>query len=134
LLEASFIFLDPPEPGARARLSVALRVSGNQARTSVAFTIPIEWFDGYRLTGTLPASTVDDAATPGVRRIVVSNLVPGQGSFIAEVVATGERVDPPHVRVLHQSYGELIGEANPPTIAPRPRPGRFLRSGSRAWA
>ena len=34
----------------------------------LALAIPLDWFDGYRLTATLPVATVDGSAEPGIRR------------------------------------------------------------------
>jgi LPXTG-site transpeptidase (sortase) family protein len=123
LLSSSFVFLDPPEPGARARVAVGIRVIAGATPASVTLGIPLQWFDGYRVATTEPSASVENLPDPGFRRLTFSNIAPGEGALELDVVAKAERVDPPDMRVTLEPDGDLVGEAHPRTIAPRPRPG-----------
>jgi hypothetical protein len=124
LLDAKFLFLDPPEPGAHPRLSIDLRVDSNAAGPSLAVSIPSDWFDGFTISTTQPPSTPDASADASSHRVVFSGVGPGPFTLVFDAVATGERVDAPSVRIERADTGALIGEVHPQTLAPRPRPGR----------
>ena len=120
--DARFVFLDPPEPGARARLTLPVHVGSTPSATSLTLAIPLGWFDGYRIAS-VATSSIDDSSQPGWRRIVLPQVTSGDNTIALDFVATGERVDAPLTRVMAEPGNVLIGEVQARTFAPRPRPG-----------
>jgi LPXTG-site transpeptidase (sortase) family protein len=121
LLAASFVFFDPPQYGAHARLSISLRNRGHQP-VDVAVSIPTDWLDNYRLLTTLPESTIDPEPADGMRRLTFSLQPRSDLTLLFEFVATSDSVEPPVAQVA-LATGDALGEAHPRTMAPRPRPG-----------
>jgi len=123
LIDSGFMFLDPPQPGARARFWLNLHTNGGQSGGPIALAIPLAWFDGYRVASTTPSASIDVTTDDGRRRLVFGTLAPGAATLQVDVVSTAEGVAPPSVRVELAVSGTTIGEAHPRTVAPRPRPG-----------
>jgi LPXTG-site transpeptidase (sortase) family protein len=121
LLDATFVFLDPPQPGARARLSISIRNRGAQP-IDVAVSIATDWFENYRLLKTLPESTTDPEPADGMRRLTFVPQPRGDQTLELEFAATSDSVEAPVAQIALTS-GEALGEAHPRTMAPRPRPG-----------
>ena len=128
LTNAEFRFLDPPEPGARARLTASVHSVASDASDPFDLTIPMKWLSsGYHLEKITPApadgtpptgQAVDDQL-----RITFDGLAPDAAEDITiDVVATAEVLDAPDVRVL-DADGREVGHLKPPTQAPHPRPG-----------
>jgi len=83
LIDSGFMFLDPPEPGARARFWLNLRTTGVQPGRPIALAIPLAWFDGYRIARTasdLLAGLHERAALPWVSRATRSSTCANQSS------------------------------------------------------
>jgi hypothetical protein len=122
-----FQFLDPPEPGAHARLTVQLSNSARLDSGPVLVSIPSDWFASYAMIGTIP-SVLDDSTTDMGERTFRLASFGGNSvmTFELHVTATDEVTDPPHVAV-RVSPSELIGESTPRTEAPLPRPGPAMR-------
>lgn len=116
-----FRFLDPPEPGAHARLAVSVRNRADAPTDPLVVALPATWFAGFEVLGAVPA-VLDDAERDGRRRFIWPALGPGEERTVElHVLATAEEVDGPEVRV---ALGEAeVGGGRPRTVAPRPRPG-----------
>jgi sortase A len=123
LADVQFEYLEPPEPGATARLTVSLVNGSDLDSPPLALAIPGSWFKSYRLFNAIPAATADDTDADGQRVLQFPRLVAGGSAAIQlQVVATAESLEAPHVEV-HLVGGDSIGEAQPTTVSPRPRPG-----------
>jgi len=123
LVESDFRFLDPPEPGAQARISVEVRNRANLPTGPLHLAAPARWFQSWKVVAADPP-VLDDRVEPGNRRaFVFPSLDPhADALFEIQLVATDDDVDPPDLR-LALDNGDEIGRARPDTIAPRPRPG-----------
>jgi LPXTG-site transpeptidase (sortase) family protein len=128
LTNADFRFLDPPEPGAHARLTASVHSISTEPSAQFNLAIPMKWLSsGYHLEkitpnpadGTPPTGqAVDDDL-----RISFEGLAPDAAEDITvDVVATAEVLDAPDVRIL-DADGREVGHLKPPTQAPHPRPG-----------
>jgi hypothetical protein len=121
--EVDFRFLDPPEPGAHARLAVAVLNRAPVPTGPVSLVIPSPWLRSFTVFGAVPGVLDDRAEGDGERRYVFGGLAPGEQRVVElHVLATAEEVDAPEVRVLLGDAAE-IGRTRPRTVAPRPRPG-----------
>jgi hypothetical protein len=120
---AEFRFLDPPEPGAHARLTVTLRNRAPLESGPISVGVPAEWFGRYRIIGAVPPVLADRAHEDGTRYFDFPGPAPGDASTLElHVAATDEEVSSPEIR-LALLDGDSIGTVRPQVIAPRPRPG-----------
>jgi len=124
--EVAFQFLDPPQPGATALLSLAIRNPTDQPSGPVSLDLPTAWLKGYSIEGVVPLPV--DGTLNGQRvdqnlRFTVDGPPPGDVAQVAVyVVTTDEVIDAPALRVV-DAEGREIGRAQPPTEAPRAPPG-----------
>jgi LPXTG-site transpeptidase (sortase) family protein len=126
LTNVAFQFLDPPQPGATAVLSMLIENPTETPSQPVSLHLPTAWLTGYRIQGVVPLPI--DGRLTGER--VDSNLRlmvdgPAAGDVLelhVFVVTTDEVVDSPRLRVT-DSLGREIGRAQPPTQAPPAEPG-----------
>ncbi|HEY2593341.1 MAG TPA: sortase [Chloroflexota bacterium] len=124
---ADFRFLDPPEPGAHAR--IAFTVSNHASVTSSRILLGIDssWFDGYSIIGSAPAVTEDRTDDSGLRTFSFPPISPQESAtYELHVTSTKEGTTAPAITVLASS-GDNIGEIDQPsTFAPPPRPGPVM--------
>lgn len=116
-------FLDPPEAGARARLTLELRNHSDLATPPLSLAIKTDWFAGFQVVAAEP-SVLDDQSTPdGLRSFLFPALEPAATvTLTLDLVATDDLVDPPTIEVRLPD-GAVIGAARPSVSGPRPRPG-----------
>lgn len=124
---AEFRFLDPPEPGAHARLAVDVVNHGPTTSGRVLLGVPARWFDSYSIIGTGPAVSDDRTDDNGLRTFSFPPILAGAtASYELHVTALGEGTTAPAVKVL-LGNGDVIGEvAKPSVLAPTPRPGPVM--------
>ncbi|MBV9355557.1 MAG: sortase [Chloroflexi bacterium] len=123
LNDVEFEFLEPPEPGATARLTILLHDSADDPTPPVSVTLPADWLRSYSIFNTVPAATDDQTDDDGQRLMQFPALAPGADETIQlQVVATAETLAAPHI-TIGLAGGDAIGDAQPTTIAPHPRPG-----------
>lgn len=123
LVEADFRFLDPPEPGAHARLAVTLQNRADRPTGPLSVVLPSRWLQGFQVLGAIPPVLDDRPGGEGERQFVFGSLAPGERQTVElHVLATAEEIDAPEVRVTLSDSAE-VARARPRTIAPRPRPG-----------
>jgi LPXTG-site transpeptidase (sortase) family protein len=123
LIDSEFRFLDPPEPGAQAHVSVSVRNDSPLPTGPLRLTLSTRWLAGWRVLAADPP-VLDDYPQPGNRRSFDFPGLDGEseGTLELQLVATDDLVDPPALHVSLQD-GEEIGTAQPQTVAPRPDPG-----------
>jgi LPXTG-site transpeptidase (sortase) family protein len=122
-----FRFLDPPQPGAHARVAITVSNHANATSSRILLGINADWFDSYSIIGTGPAVAEDRIDDNGLRTFSFPPIG-GQESATYElhVTSTQEGTTPPSVTVLASS-GDTIGEVDKPeTLAPPPRPGPVM--------
>jgi LPXTG-site transpeptidase (sortase) family protein len=123
LAEVDFRFLDPPEPGAHARLAVSLVNRADAPTSSVSVIVPSRWLQSFTVFGAVPGVLDDRAHGDAERWFTFDGLGPGeQRTLELHVTATAEEVDGPAVRIVVGDDAE-IARVKPRTVAPRPRPG-----------
>lgn len=124
---ADFRFLDPPEPGAHARVAVTVANHANVSSGRVLLGIDSSWFDTYSIIGTGPAVSADRTNDDGLRTFSFPPVAAGASvTYELHVTSTEEGTRAPMVKVLLEN-GELIGEAGKlVTLAPQPRPGPVM--------
>ncbi|MGI9148440.1 MAG: sortase [Chloroflexota bacterium] len=126
LLAAEFQFLDPPEPGARARLSVSIHNPADTPGGPISLVLPLDWLAGYRLQAFDPApvgGTQGGAfADDSLQLTFDGPEAQSDVDLAVEVVAIDEVIDAPMLRVL-DADGAEVGHVRPPTQAPAPLPG-----------
>jgi LPXTG-site transpeptidase (sortase) family protein len=122
---SDFTFLDPPEPGAHAHLTVMLQNDEPQISPPLALAFASSWFGGYQLESSAPAVVADRAGRDRRRRLVIDGVPPGVSTLDFNFVSTAEGLEPPDIH-LETSAGLLLGAAQPPTAAPPPRPGPVM--------
>jgi LPXTG-site transpeptidase (sortase) family protein len=125
--EADFRFLDPPEPGAHARVAISVTNHASVASGRVLLGIDANWFDSYSIIGTGPAVSEDRTDDTGLRTF---NFPPvttrSTANFELHVTATGEGTRAPSLTVLLEN-GDPIGSTEKlSTFAPTPRPGPVM--------
>jgi LPXTG-site transpeptidase (sortase) family protein len=125
--DTDFRFLDPPEPGAHARLAITISNHASAISDRVLLGIPSRWFDGYKIIGTGPAVSADRTDDSGLRTFSFPPIIGGATvTFELHVTAIGEGTQAPSVQVL-LAGGDEIGEvAKPSVFAPTPRPGPVM--------
>jgi hypothetical protein len=123
LAEVDFRFLDPPEPGAHARIAVSLVNHASVPTGPLRVAVSTRWLNDFKVFGAIPGVLDDRALGDDQREFVFPGLQPGERQTVElHVLATAEEVDAPEVRLLLGDAGE-VGRARPRTVAPRPRPG-----------
>jgi sortase (surface protein transpeptidase) len=126
LADAAFQFLDSPQPGATARLSVSIRNPTDEPGGPVSLDLPLAWLKGYAIEGVVPLPTdgrIDGQRVESNLRITVDGPAARDALDLSVfVVTTDEVIDAPSLRIL-DAEGREIGRAHPPTEAPRPEPG-----------
>lgn len=127
LESTEFRFIDPPEPGAHARLLISVANHATVSSGRILLGIPASWFEGYSIIGTGPAVSADRTDDNGLRTFSFPPLDPQtSASFELHVTAIGEGTQAPSVKVLLDN-GDLIGQVDKPsTLAPTPRPGPVM--------
>ena len=123
LAEVDFRFLDPPEPGAHARLAVSILNRATVPTGPLSVVVPARWLKEFQVFGAIPGVLDDRARGDDERQFVFGGLAPGERLTVElHVLATAEEVEAPDVRLLLGDDRE-IGRVRPRTVAPRPRPG-----------
>ena len=129
LTEADFRFLDPPEPGAHARLAVTLQNRSDLLTGPITLVLSARWLQAFSVFGAVPAVLDDRAVGDAERRFTFPGLAANERQTVElHLLATADEVDAPEVRVM-LGEGDLgqandeVGKAQPRTVAPRPRPG-----------
>ena len=123
LAGASFRFLDPPEPGARARLEVDVHNLSDTPSGPFQVTVPLKWLAGYKIDRMNPAPSMSREVAAERQLTFDTELPPGESEVVEVVlVAVDEVLDAPALRVL-DGEGREVGRAQPRTEAPHPRPG-----------
>jgi LPXTG-site transpeptidase (sortase) family protein len=122
LTAAQFQFLDPPEPGAHARLTLAIHNPTDQPAGPVSLALPMTWLAGYRVEALNPPP-VDGLQTNGALRLTFDGPdVNADVDLAVDVVAIDEVIDAPLLTVL-DADGREVGHLQPATEAPPARPG-----------
>ena len=121
--EVDFRFLDPPEPGAHARLALSVFNRSSAPSGPISLIVPARWLEDFRVFGAVPDVLDDRAHGEGERRYMFGGLGPGERQTLElHLLASAEEIDGPEVRILVGDEAE-IGRMRPRTVAPRPRPG-----------
>lgn len=125
--QADFRFLDPPEPGAHARLAITVANHADAPSGRILLGIAASWFEGYTIIGTAPAVSEDRTDDDGLRTFSFPPVAAAAtANFELHVTTIGEGTLPPSVKVLLEDR-DAIGEvAKPTTFAPTPRPGPVM--------
>ena len=123
LVASDFRFLDPPEPGAQARISVEVRNRADLPTGPLHLLVPARWFDPWKVVAADPPVLDDREGTDKRREFIFPGLeAQADDVFEIQLVARDDAVDPPDLR-LALDTGDEVGRARPETVAPRPRPG-----------
>jgi sortase family protein len=127
LESVDFRFLDPPQPGAHARVAVSVANHADVPSGRVLLGIDSSWFDNYGVIGTAPAVSQDRTDDSGLRTFSFPPVAPNStANYELHVTATQEGTTPPAVSVMLDT-GDSIGEVTKPkTFAPSPRPGPVM--------
>ena len=122
-----FRFLDPPQPGAHARVAITVANHANVTSSRILLGIDASWFDGYSVIGTAPAISEDRTDDNGLRTFSFPPVAAQESvTYELHVSSTREGTTPPSVSVLAVS-GDSIGEVDKPeTFAPPARPGPVM--------
>ncbi|MBV9324288.1 MAG: sortase [Chloroflexi bacterium] len=122
-----FRFLDPPQPGAHARVAITVANHANVTSSRILLGIDASWFDGYNVIGTAPAVSEDRTDDNGLRTFSFPPVAAQESvTYELHVSSTREGTTPPSVSVLAVS-GDSIGEVDKPeTFAPPARPGPVM--------
>lgn len=124
---ADFTFLDPPEPGAHARLTIAITNHGATTSNRILLGLPSKWFDAYDVIGTAPAVTEDRTDDQGQRTFSFPPILSAAtANYELHVTSKDEGTTAPAVAAL-LANGDKIGDLAKPTVfAPTPRPGPVM--------
>ena len=119
-----FRFLDPPEPGAHARLQLSVRNRADVPTGPVSVTIPARWFESFDVLGAVPGVLLDRVEHDGLRYFDYPAIGPSESATLElHVLASNEDLDAPEVRVILRDEEAEVARAQPRTVAPKPRPG-----------
>ena len=109
LESTEFRFIDPPEPGAHARVLISVANHASTSSGRILLGIPASWFEAYSIIGTGPAVSADLTDATGLRTFSFPPLTAGTtASFELHVTATGEGTQAPSIKVLLDN-GDTIG-------------------------
>jgi hypothetical protein len=123
IVASEFRFLDPPEPGAQARVALHVHNHDDLPTGPLRLTLSVRWLNAWRVVDADPPVVEDRVQRDGRRAFDFPGLDGGaEGAFELHLVATDDAVDPPELR-LALVDGDEIGRSQPETVAPRPRPG-----------
>jgi LPXTG-site transpeptidase (sortase) family protein len=127
LESVDFRFLDPPEPGAHARVAISVANHADVPSGRVLLGIDANWFDSYSIIGSAPAVSQDRTDDNGLRTFSFPPVAAGAtANYELHVSATVEGTRPPSVTVMVES-GDTVGDAETPkTFAPPARPGPVM--------
>lgn len=122
-----FRFLEPPEPGAAARLTLSVHNPTGEPSGPISLALPLNWLAGYVIDATqaLPSDTVatrDKTADGALKLTFDGPAAQADVLLTVDFKATDEVIDAPSVRVV-DAAGREVGNAKPPTQAPPARPG-----------
>ncbi|MBV9579569.1 MAG: sortase [Chloroflexi bacterium] len=122
-----FRFLDPPQPGAHARVAFTLSNHANVTSSRILLGINSDWFDAYSIIGTGPAVSEDRVDDNGLRTFNFPPIAAQESAtYELDVTSTKEGTTAPSVTVLAVT-GDTVGEVDAPqTFAPPPRPGPVM--------
>jgi len=122
----AFQFLDPPEPSARARLSVSVHNPTDLPSGPISLVLPLDWLAGFRIQALDPQpldGTQSGARTDDSLQLTFEGPAAQADIDVAvELVAIDEVIAAPLLRVL-DAGGAEVGGVQPTTEAPAPRPG-----------
>jgi len=120
--DTAFAFDEPPEPGAHAHLNVTVHNPTDSASGPISLALPTSWLAGYRLN-TLDPSPIDGNQADGALTLRFDGPRPhSDASLLLTFVTTDEVIDAPRLTVF-DAQGRTVGQAQPTTEAPEPRPG-----------
>lgn len=123
LVDSQFRFLDPPEPGARALITLQVRNRAKLPTGPLRLDLSRKWLAGWRVVDAEPPVLDDRVESTGQRIFDFPSLGPvEEGTYELRLVATDDLVDPPDLR-LALATGDEVARARPETVAPRPHPG-----------
>jgi LPXTG-site transpeptidase (sortase) family protein len=124
---ADFRFLDPPEPGAHARIAFTVANHADMPSGRVLLGINASWFDNYSIIGSAPAVSQDRTDDSGTRTFSFPPVPAGAtAQYELHVTSTAEGTTPPSLSVTVEN-GDSIGTADSlKTFAPTPRPGPVM--------
>jgi hypothetical protein len=126
LVGAEFQFLDPPEPGARARLTVSVHNPTDQPSQQIGLALPLNWLNGYRLEAADPMpldGTLQGSSAEGALHLTFGGPdANADVDLTVDMVTTDEVIDAPLLKMV-DANGRAVGQTQPPTEAPQPRPG-----------
>ena len=122
-----FRFLDPPQPGAHARVAISVANHADIPSGRVLLGIDSSWFNSYGVIGTAPAVSADRTDDSGMRSFSFPPIAANStATYELHVSSLAEGTTPPAVTVLTEG-GDTIGEVDKPkTFAPTPRPGPVM--------
>jgi LPXTG-site transpeptidase (sortase) family protein len=127
LESADFRFLDPPEPGAHARVAISVANHADVSSGRILLGIDSSWFDGYSIIGTAPGVSQDRTDENGLRTFSFPPVAPGAtAKYELHVSATEEGTKPPTLSVLTQAGDTIGSDDSLKTFAPTPRPGPVM--------
>lgn len=122
LTGSAFRFLDPPEPGARAELTVNVHGVSADPTGPFQLALPLKWLSGYKIDKVTPRPA-DREAVGAEQMLTFDELGPDESADITvDLEATQEVLDAPDLRLVDANDHEA-GRAKPPTEAPHARPG-----------
>jgi sortase family protein len=127
-LDASdFRFIDPPEPGAHARVAFDVTNHADVSSGRVLLGINSKWFDSYSIIGTAPAVSEDRTDDSGLRTFSFPAVeARATAHYELHVASIVEGTRAPSISVLTEA-GDTIGSADSlTTFAPTPRPGPVM--------
>ena len=120
--DTAFVFDDPPEPGAHAHLTVSVHNPTDVDSGPVSLTLPSKWLTGYRLVS-LDPEPIDGTQADGNLTLRFNGPAADSDTGLTlRFVTSDEVIDAPRLTVL-DAGGRKVGDAQPSTTAPRPRPG-----------
>jgi len=124
VLGTEFRFIDLPEPGAHAVLSVTVRSLAESPSSPLVLSVPSAWFERFTMVGAIPAVLDDRPRGDGFRQFEFPGAAPHEeATFEIHVIAASEDVSAPPIRLAQQT-GDLPGEIQPQVAGAAPRPGR----------
>ena len=130
VVQAALQFIDPPGPGAHARLAVTLANGADTSGQPIVVGIPADWLDRYRIIGAIPPVLDDHAEDDGYRYFDFPGGASGTDVTVElHVVATDESVVSPAAGVVTPTVrlalrdGASLGEWAADITVPPPPPG-----------
>ncbi|MGE3908823.1 MAG: sortase [Chloroflexota bacterium] len=123
LADSGFRFLDPPEPGAQAIISLDVQNASALPTDALQVVLSTRWLTGWKIVAADPPVQADRVEDGNQRIFEFPGLDPeSETTLQLHLVATDDAVDPPEL-TLRLSNNEEIGRARPQTVSPRPNPG-----------